>query len=117
MLKSAVVEIHFMVYDKKLAERIRKILKKYRGVGEKEMFGGLAFMLKGNMFCGIIKNDLVVRVGKEMNDEALAKPHARPMDFTGKPISGYGFAIQSGLKTENSLEKWIKILTVFLWKM
>ena len=98
-----------MVYDEKLADRMRKILKKYKGVKEKKMFGGLAFLLKGKMFCGIVKNNLMIRVGKERNDEALAKSYARPMDFTGKPMAGFVFVSPEGVKTEKSLDRWIKM--------
>lgn len=104
-----------MVYDEKLAERMRKAMKKRRGVSEKKMFGGLAFMLKGKMFCGIVKNDLMVRVGK-LHQEALAKPHARPMDFTGKPMAGFIFVSPAGAKSEKSLESWIKMGVDFVKK-
>ncbi len=105
-----------MAYDEKLADRMRKILKNYRGVSERKMFGGLAFMLRGKMFCGIIKEDLVVRVGKERNEEALSKPHARPMDFTGKPMAGFVFVNSKGTKTDKSLENWIKMGIEFVKK-
>ena len=98
-----------MAYDEKLADRMRKILKNYRAVDEKKMFGGLAFMRNGKMFCGIVKNDLMVRVGKERNDEALSKPYARPMDFTGKPMAGFVFVSSNGVRTKKSLEQWIKM--------
>ena len=98
-----------MVYDEKLADRMRKILKNYRTVKEKKMFGGLTFMLKDKMFCGIVKNDLMVRVGKDRNDEALAKPYARAMDFTGKPMAGFIFVSPKGVRTEKSLAQWIKM--------
>ena len=96
-----------MVYDEKLAQRMRTLLKTYKGIDEKKMFGGLAFMLKGKMFCGIVKNDLMVRVGKEQNDEALSKPYARPMDFTGKPMKGYVFVSSEGLGAEEDLAAWV----------
>jgi hypothetical protein len=74
-----------MSYDEKLAQRVRKILAARSDVAEKKMFGGLAFMLRGRMFCGVIKEDLVVRVGPHQHEVALQQPHARPMDFTGRP--------------------------------
>ncbi len=98
-----------MAYDELLAERMRKVLKAYRGVDEKKMFGGVAFMMKGKMFVGIVKNDLMVRVGKERNDEALARPHARPMDFSGRPMKGFIYVSPKGVETEKMLSAWIKM--------
>jgi TfoX/Sxy family transcriptional regulator of competence genes len=60
-------------------------------VTEKKMFGGIAFLLDGAMFCGVSGGDLMVRVGAEAHEAALARPHARPMDFTGRPMKGYVF--------------------------
>ena len=80
---SIIIQQLFMAYDERLAERMREALGSYSGVKEKKMFGGLAFMMKDKMFVGIVKNDLVVRVGKERNEDALKKPHSRQMDFTG----------------------------------
>ena len=72
-----------MSYDERLASRLRALLSKRRDVVEKKMFGGLCFMVNGKMCCGVVKDDLVVRVGPERHARALAAPHARPMDFTG----------------------------------
>jgi hypothetical protein len=72
------------------------------------MFGGLAFMLHGKMFCGILKDDLVVRVGPDGYEKALSRAHTRPMDFTGRPMKGYVFVAPGGLKTDKMLGKWIK---------
>lgn len=96
-----------MSYDQTLAERIRKVLKLRSGVTEKKMFGGLAFLLDGSMFCGIVKDELMVRVGPAHYDEALAEPHVRPMDFTGRPAKGYVFVGPPGLGSDSALEMWI----------
>ena len=96
-----------MAYDEKLVERIRKCIGKNRHVTEKHMFGGLSFLLNGKMFCGIIKNDLVVRVGPGHYEEALKRPHARAMDFTGKPIKGFVYVSPKGCNTEKALRQWI----------
>ena len=95
-------------YDRELAERIRKVLYRRRNVGEKEMFGGIAFLVRGKMFCGIAKGELMVRVGPARHDEALGKPHVRPMDFTGRPMKGYVFVAPQGLRTEKSLRSWVE---------
>lgn len=71
------------------------------------MFGGLAFLLEGKMFCGIVKDDLMVRIGPERQDKALARPHVRPMAFTGKPFIGYVFVAPAGY-AGGRLAPWIE---------
>jgi TfoX/Sxy family transcriptional regulator of competence genes len=97
-----------MAYDEKLAERIRSALGDHPGVTEKKMFGGIAFLLDGSMFVGIVKNDLMVRVGPEAYEAALSELHVRPMDFTGRPMVGYVFVGPEGNKTVRSVAKWVK---------
>jgi TfoX/Sxy family transcriptional regulator of competence genes len=77
-----------MPYDEDLAARVRDSLRGTPGLTERTMFGGIAFMLNGHMFSGVINDDLVLRLGAEGADEALGKPHTRPMDFTGRPMNG-----------------------------
>lgn len=96
-----------MGYDEKLAERVRRVLSAQRGVLEREMFGGLAFLLEGKMFVGIVQRELMVRVGPKSYPKALAKPHARPMDFTGKPMNGYVFVAARGVATARALSDWV----------
>ncbi len=96
-----------MAYDSGLAVRIRRIVGRTMGVEEKEMFGGLSFLLKGRMFCGIIKNDLVVRVGGDSYEETLSMPHVRPMDFTGRPFKGFVIVEQGGFRTDSNLARWV----------
>ena len=96
-----------MSYDEKAAERVRQALSGRRGVTEKKMFGGIAFMLNGAMCCGVLKDDLVVRVGRERNEQALAPPHARPMDFTGRPMAGFIYVAPAGYQNAAALTKWI----------
>lgn len=96
-----------MAYDEKLAARVRGALAGRRGVAEKKMFGGVAFMLRGHMCCGVTKDDLVIRVGPRRYEEALAHPHARPMDFTGRPLRGFVFVSPSGYKNDKALAKWV----------
>lgn len=102
-----------MVYDEKLAARVRKTLSKRKGITEKEMFGGIAFMLRGKMCVGVVKNDLMVRVGPENHDRAVAKRHARPMDFTGRPMKGFLFVGPGGVKTEKVLAEWVNLAADF----
>lgn len=97
-----------MAYDEKLAERIRKVLGgKRKGVTEKQMFGGVAFMLDGKMFVGIVKDELMVRVGPDAHEKAIAKPHARTMDFTGRPMKGYVFVKPAGITKDSALAAWV----------
>jgi TfoX/Sxy family transcriptional regulator of competence genes len=103
-----------MAYDSKLAERIRAIAAGRRGVTEKEMFGGIAFLLDGKMFIGLAKNQLMVRVGPDRHDEALARPHVRPMDFTGRPMRGYVYVAPAGYATSRALSAWIDWSAAFV---
>lgn len=96
-----------MAYDERLAARVRALLKGQRALAEKQMFGGLAYMSQGKMFVGILKDNLVVRVGSEANDRALKEPHTRPMDFTGRPMKGYIYVSPDGVKTTVQLRKWL----------
>lgn len=97
-----------MAFDNSLAERVRKLLHKQEGVQEKKMFGGLAFMVNGHMCCGIIGNELMVRVGPEQHAEALAQPQARPMDFTGKPMKGMVYVGVDGVARDAALRAWVE---------
>ena len=96
-----------MAFDEGLAERIREILRDRRGVTERKMFGGLAFMLDGRMFVGILGDTLMARVGPEAYAKALAQKHVREMDFTGKPMKGYVFVAPEGFESDAALESWI----------
>ena len=97
-----------MAYDQELGNRIRTILARKKNISEKNIFGGLSFLVDGKMFCGIIGDKLVVRVGPENYEDALSKPHITPMDFTGKPIKGYVYVEKTGLKRNTGLVFWIE---------
>ncbi len=96
-----------MPYDEGLAERIREMLGDRPALTEKRMFGGLCLLINGNMVCGITGEDLMVRVGPEGYDEALAEIYARPMDFTGKPMRGFVYVSPEGLEADGELERWV----------
>ena len=70
------------------------------------MFGGLAFMLHGNMACGLLGNEIIVRVGKENLDDALSQPHARPFDMTGRPMRSFIYVAAEGIATDDGLATW-----------
>ncbi|MGA7992165.1 MAG: TfoX/Sxy family protein [Thermoanaerobaculia bacterium] len=103
-----------MAYDEHLARRVRKVLDGRRDVTEKKMFGGLAYLLDGRMFCGIAKDELMVRVGPERHAEALREPHVRPMDFTGRPMKGYVFVGPAACRTAKALAAWLDRGTRFV---
>jgi len=97
-----------MAFNEQLAERIRHIVGDGPGLTERKMFGGMAFMLNGNMFCGITRDDLMLRVGPDRFEEALARPGARPMDFTGRPMKGMAFVGPQGYETDEQLRGWVE---------
>lgn len=96
-----------MAFDENLAERIRKALDGRRDVSEKKMFGGISFMVRGNMCCGAVGNDLMVRVGPERYESALGRPHTRPMNFTGKPLTGMVYVGPEGCTTDAAVARWV----------
>lgn len=98
-----------MVYDKNLANRIRIILRKCRAITEKEMFGGISFLISGKMCCGVIKKDLVLRVDPRNYEILLNKANIRPMDFTGRPLKGFVYVDQDGYKSAASLDKLVNL--------
>ena len=96
-----------MACDERLVERVRAAFERRRGAGERRMFGGVCFTLNGNMVCGVVASDLMVRVGPDAYQEALEQPHAREMDFTGRAMKGYVFVGARGTTSEASLKHWI----------
>ena len=103
-----------MAFDEGLAERVRGVLDDRPDVVEKRMFGGIAFMVRGHMCVGLVKDDLMVRVGPERHEESLKKPHVRPMDFTGKPMTGYVYVGPAGVAEEEDLERWVRLGAKFV---
>jgi len=102
-----------MAYDEKLADRVRDVLETEAGVTERKMFGGLAFMVRGHMACGIVGDDLMLRLGAESAEEALERPHVRPMDFTGRPMTGMVYVGPEGLRGA-SLRRWVAKSVAFV---
>ena len=98
-----------MAFDERLAERIRGSLGRRKGLVEKKMFGGIAFLLNGNMCVAVHTTDLIVRLAPEETDAALAKPHTRRFDLTGRPMRGWILVEPAGLKTEAQLSKWVEV--------
>jgi TfoX/Sxy family transcriptional regulator of competence genes len=96
-----------VAYDEGLAERIRELLALREGVTERKMFGGIAWMLAGNMACGVIGDELIVRVTAEDREQALAEPHTREFDFTGRPMRGFVCVTAEGTEADDELEGWV----------
>ena len=96
-----------MPYDENLANRVRRLLARCSDIEERAMFGGLAFLVRGHMAVGIVKDELMVRVGPDSYAGALKEPHARAMDFTGRPMKGLVFVSPEGLESDAALERWI----------
>ncbi len=96
-----------MSYDEGLAERIREALAEQTNVSEKRMFGGLAFMVGGKMCVGIVKDELMVRVGPETYDQRVRERHARKMDFTGRPMKGFIYVAPEGFESDTDLRRWV----------
>lgn len=97
-----------MAYDEGLAERIRAALDGTAEVSERKMFGGLAFMVDNNMACGVLDDELMVRVGPDGYDHALARPGAREMDFTGRPMTGMVMVSGDAIAEDDDLAGWVE---------
>jgi TfoX/Sxy family transcriptional regulator of competence genes len=96
-----------MSYDEAVAGRVRKELEGSPDVVEKGMFGGIAFMVRGNMCCGVIGDRLMLRVGPKGYETALSRPHASAMDFTGRPMKGLVYVEPAGFASPGDLNTWI----------
>jgi TfoX/Sxy family transcriptional regulator of competence genes len=97
-----------MAYDEQLAQRIRDLLDPQPDVAERKMFGGLAFMVGGNMCCGVIGDELIVRLDPPQAEKLVAsEPGARPMDFTGRPMRGWLYVAPEAIAEDENLETWV----------
>jgi len=95
-----------MPFDENLAERLRPFFRGNYTLTERKMFSGLAFIVNGHMCCGIVGRDLVVRTGSDAFNQAIQLPHARPMDFTGRPMKGFVYVAPAGYRSDNDLKSW-----------
>lgn len=103
-----------MAYDEDLAERIRGLLRDRHDVVEKKMFGGLGFLLAGNLLVGVWKDSLIARVGPEAYAESLEQPHVREFDITGRPMRGWILVEPDGVETRESLLGWLQRSLAFV---
>ena len=102
-----------MAFDEHLAGRARTQLAKLPGFTDRPMFGGLCFLLHGHMTAGIVGSTLMLRVGPEQYRDALAEPHVREMDFTGRPLKGMVYVDAAGIATERALTAWLQRAVAF----
>ncbi len=106
-----------MAFDEGLAERVRESLSDRLDLSEKKMFGGLCFLLGGNMCCGIVGEELMLRVGPDAYGATLALAHAREMDFTGRALRGMVYIGTDGLTEDSELERWLGIAVDFAGRL
>src|SRR5262245_15569120 len=102
-----------MAFDEAVAARVRTALGRTRGVVEQKMFGGIAFLVRGHMCVGVLKDHLVLRLGEEGSAEALAEAHTRPMDFTGKPMKSMLYVDPPGFASAGQLRAWVRRAVAF----
>ena len=98
-----------MAFSEKLAARVRELLPQRRSVSEKQMFGGVAFLLRGNMCCGVHGDELIIRLAPEETDAALAQPGARVFDLSGRAMKGWILVGSRGTATAPALRRWVGI--------
>jgi hypothetical protein len=106
-----------MAFDETLAARIRTLLARRKGVTEKRMFGGLAFLLRGNLCLGILRDSLIVRLGEEQAEVALRDPCVKRFDFTGRPMKNWVVVDPEGLAGDENLAGWVALGVAFVAEM
>jgi len=102
-----------MAFDIQLADRIRKTLAKQKGLAEKKMFGGIGFLLNGNMCCGVIGAEMVLRLDPEQTEKALSHKYTRIFDFSGRPMKGWIYVGGKAIEKGNDLKHWLRIGTKY----
>ncbi|UCD65661.1 MAG: TfoX/Sxy family protein [Deltaproteobacteria bacterium] len=97
-----------MAYNEKLSQKVRALLQRTPGMEDKKMFGGVGFLVHGNMACGVLNDDLIVRVGPDEYKNALALPHTREFDITGRVMKGWVMVSSEGTRTDRELSAWVQ---------
>ena len=98
-----------MAYDRGLAQRVREMLEEKPGFDEKKMFGGICFLFRGNMACGVLNEDLIVRVGVDRYEESMRRAHTKPFDITGKSMKGWVMVSEDGYDDDAALHEWVRM--------
>ena len=96
-----------MAYNKEIEARVKKIVSKWKDTGDKKMFGGVCHLLNGNMFCGVYKDSLILRLGEENSKDALTLPSVHPFDITGRPMKGWVMVERGGFENHDKLRAWL----------
>ena len=103
-----------MAFDEALAGRIRLRLARRKNVEERKMFGGIGFLLNGNLLVGVWKESLVVRLGEDEGEEALKEPHVKEFDITGRPMRNWVLVGPEGIQNDKQLVGWIQRAVKFV---
>ena len=103
-----------MAYSKSLVERIRHVVSRQRGITEKKMFGGVCFLLNGNLLVGVWENSLIARIGKDAYEAALQEDYVKEFDMTGKPMKGWVMVNPDGIDNDFQLTHWVDQATQFV---
>ena len=106
-----------MAFSEALAKRIRQGLARRKGSEEKKMFGGIGFLLNGNLLVGVWKDSLIVRLGPEKGDEALKEPHVSEFNITGRSMKGWVLVAPEGVEDEGQVKNWIQRAVKFVGKL
>ena len=103
-----------MPYNEEIEARIRKVVSNWQNTDAKKMFGGVCHLLNGNMFCGVYKDYLILRLGEQVSEEALEMPSVKPFDITGKPMKGWVMVAEDGFKNDDVLINWLDKAKIFV---
>ena|SRR5579859_3115210 len=106
-----------MAFNEALTARIRKALARKKAITEKKMFGGIGFLLSGNMLVGVWKDSLIVRLGEEDGEDALKEPHVKVFDITGRPMKNWVLVEPEGIEDDEQLKGWIQRAVKFVGKL
>jgi TfoX/Sxy family transcriptional regulator of competence genes len=97
-----------MAYDELLEARIEKIVADWENINKKKMFGGVCHLLNGNMFCGVYRDFLILRLGEANAEKSMTSPFVRPFDITGKPMKGWVMVEREGFESDEALQEWLE---------
>ena len=106
-----------MPYNEEIETRINKTVKNWKSVDDKKMFGGVCHLLNGNMFCGVYKDFLILRLGEKIAEDAMAGPHVKAFDITGRPMKGWVMVGVDGFKKDDQLKTWLNKAKAFAKKL
>ncbi len=96
-----------MAFNPEIESRVQKIVSRWKNTSDKKMFGGVCHLLDGNMFCGVLQDYVILRLGETAAGNALAQPHVRPFDTTGRPMKGWVMVESEGFRTDDELRGWL----------